>query len=133
MEARPKNERRVLVIDDEPIVCKSLKLTLGRSGFAVEAFEDPTLALNRFDETRFDIVVTDVVMGDVDGIQVLNYVKKKTPDVKVIIMTAFAYMHLARDAMERGAFDFIAKPFKAEDIREIVIRAATEVPAHEGE
>jgi DNA-binding NtrC family response regulator len=129
MEARPKNEHRVLVIDDEPIVCKSLKLALGRSGFAVEAFEDPTLALNRFDEAHFDIVVTDVVMGDVDGIQVLNYVKKKTPNVKVIIMTAFAYMHLARDAMERGAFDFIAKPFTAEDIREIVVRAATELPA----
>jgi DNA-binding NtrC family response regulator len=129
VEAKSNTELRVLVIDDEPIVCKSLKLTLGRSGFAVEAFEDPTLALNRFDEENFDIVVTDVVMGDVDGIQVLNYVKKKTPDVRVIIMTAFAHMHLAREAMERGAFDFIAKPFRAEEIRGIVARAAAELPA----
>ncbi len=124
MKGKAEEGLEVLVIDDEPIVCKSLKLALGKTGFAVETFEDPLLALERFDEKDFDIVVTDVVMGDVDGIQVLDHVMGKSPRTKVIIMTAFAYLDLARKAMGMGAFDFIAKPFNADEIRAIVNRAA---------
>jgi len=114
----------VLVLDDEPIVIKSLRMALSKIGCAVEVFDNPEAALRRFNEKTFDIVVTDVVMGDVDGIQVLEHVKDSSPRTKVIIMTAFAMMELARKAMERGAFDFIAKPFDAEEIRAIVIKAA---------
>ena len=114
----------VLVLDDEPIVIKSLRMALGKIGCAVEVFDNPEDALRRLDEKTFDIVVTDVVMGDVDGIQVLEHVKARSPRTKVIIMTAFAMMELARKAMERGAFDFIAKPFNAEEIRAIVVKAA---------
>ena len=88
-------------------------------------FTDPKSALQRIDEKRFDIVVTDVVMGDIDGIQVLNHVMRKSPRTKVIIMTAFAMMDLARKAMELGAFDFIAKPFDVDDIRDVVLKAAS--------
>ncbi len=114
----------VLVLDDEPIVIKSLRMALGKIGCAVEVFDNPEDALRRLDEKTFDIVVTDVVMGDVDGIQVLEHVKDRSPRTKVIIMTAFAMMEMARRAMERGAFDFIAKPFNAEEIRAIVVKAA---------
>ncbi len=114
----------VLVLDAEPIVIKSLRMALGKIGCAVEVFDNPEDALRRLDEKTFDIVVTDVVMGDVDGIQVLEHVKDRSPRTKVIIMTAFAMMEMARRAMERGAFDFIAKPFNAEEIRAIVVKAA---------
>lgn len=114
----------VLVLDDEPIVIKSLRMALCKIGCVVEVFDQPEVALRRLDEKTFDIVVTDVVMGDVDGIQVLEHVKERSPRTKVIIMTAFAMMELARKAMERGAFDFIAKPFDAEEIRAIVVKAA---------
>jgi DNA-binding NtrC family response regulator len=117
----------VLVLDDEPIVGKSLRLALGKIGCRVETFQDPEEALRRLDEKSFDIVLTDVVMGDVDGIQVLEQVMKRSPRTKVIIMTAFAMMEMARKAMERGAFDFIAKPFDAEEIRQIVVRASEEL------
>lgn len=115
---------RVLVIDDEAIVCKSLSKALGKLGFQVTVFEDPELALKQVDSQKFDIVVTDVIMGDVDGIQVLEHVKNRSPQTEVIIMTAYAMMDLARRAMDLGAFDFIAKPFDAEEIRAIVVRAA---------
>lgn len=130
MDEKSRKELDVLVIDDEPIVCKALKRALSKPGFAVEVFEDPVLALERFDQRAFDIVVTDVVMGDMDGVQVLNHVLRRSPDTKVIIMTAFACMDLARQAMERGAFDFIAKPFNAEDVRALVIRAAEALPGN---
>ena len=114
----------VLVLDDEPIVIKTLQMALKKLGCAVEVFQDPERALERLGEKEFDIVVTDVVMGDVDGIQVLEHVMERTPRTKVIIITAFAMMEMARKAMEFGAFDFIAKPFTPDEIRAIVTKAA---------
>jgi DNA-binding NtrC family response regulator len=124
MEANDTQVLDVLVIDDEPIVGKSLRLALSKAGFEVEVFEDPVLALRRLGEKSFDIVVTDVVMGDVDGLQVLERVMTSSPQCKVIIMTAFAQMSMARKAMEKGAFDFIAKPFDTAQIRALVNKAA---------
>lgn len=113
----------VLVLDDEPIVGKSLRMALSKLGLKVEVFEDPEAAMKRIDEKTFDVVVTDVVMGDIDGIQVLERVMQRSPRTKVVIITAFAMMEMARKAMERGAFDFIAKPFDAAEIRTIVSKA----------
>jgi DNA-binding NtrC family response regulator len=124
MEAKPCEGFDVMVIDDEPIVGKSLQLALRKIGCAVDVFQDPALALARLEERNYDIVVTDVVMGDIDGIQVLERVMEHSPATKVIIMTAFAMMEMARKAMEKGAYDFIAKPFNAEDIRRVVGKAA---------
>ena len=129
MSEMPCGGLSVLVLDDEPIVIKSLKMALRKIGCAVEIFQDPELALSRLEEKNFDIVVTDVVMGDIDGIQVLEHVMERSPDTKVIIMTAFAMMEMARKAMDRGAFDFIAKPFDTEEIRAIVAKAAEAVRA----
>jgi DNA-binding NtrC family response regulator len=124
MEEHASKEVKVLVVDDEPIVCKRLKRALSGAGWVVEAFEDPSAALEHFDRQNFDIVVTDVMMDDVDGIQVLSHVLARSPRTKVIVMTAYACRDLARQAVEKGAFDFIAKPFDAEGIRTIVSRAA---------
>jgi DNA-binding NtrC family response regulator len=124
MEERKYEGLEVMALDDEPIVGKSLRMALSKLGFKVEVFEDPALAMKRIDEKTFDIVVTDIVMGDIDGIQILDRVKLRSPRTKVVIITAFAMMEMARKAMERGAFDFIAKPFDAAEIRAIVSRAA---------
>lgn len=123
METKPQ----VLVLDDEGLVGKRLTSVLGRIGCDVEAFDNPQEALRRTDEKEFDIVVTDVVMGDVDGIQVLERVHAASPRTRVILITAYAMMSMARRAMERGAYDFVAKPFRPEEIREVVLRAAREL------
>jgi len=114
----------VLVLDDEPLVGKRLKVVLTKMGCEVEAFDDPMAALVRIDEKEFDIVITDVVMGEVDGLQVLDRVQHKSPRSKVIIITAYAMMAMARKAMEKGAFDFVAKPFVPSEMRSVVARAA---------
>jgi DNA-binding NtrC family response regulator len=123
MEGKVYEGLEVLVLDDEPIVGKSLRMALSKLGLKVEVFEDPAAAMKRIDEKTFDVVVTDVVMGDIDGIQVLERVMQRSPRTKVVIITAFAMMEMARKAMERGAFDFIAKPFDAAEIRAIVSKA----------
>lgn len=115
---------KLLLLDDEPIVGKRLKPALDKIGCDVEVFENPKEALKRIDEQEFDIVVTDVAMEEVNGIQVLEHVTRKSPRTKVIIITGYAMMSLAREAMKKGAFDFIAKPFKPDDLRAIIANAA---------
>jgi DNA-binding NtrC family response regulator len=114
----------VMVLDDEPTVGKRLAPALAKIGCEVEIFTDPVQALYRIDEKEFDIIVTDVVMKEATGVQVLEHAMKRSPRTKVIIITGFAMMSLAREAMDKGAFDFLAKPFHVEDLREVVQRAA---------
>ena len=114
----------VLLLDDEPIVGKRLGPALTKIGCEVEAFEDPKKALERIDQKTFDVVVTDIRMGEIDGMQVLDRVRSQSPRTKVILITGYAMMELAREAMEKGAFDFISKPFKANDLRQVIAKAA---------
>ena len=114
----------VLLLDDEPIVGKRLKPALAKIGCNVEVFEVPTEALKRIDQKDFDVVVTDLRMDEIDGIQVLEHVTTKSPRTKVIMITGYAMMALAREAMEKGAFDFISKPFKPDDLRRVIAKAA---------
>jgi DNA-binding NtrC family response regulator len=82
------------------------------------------MALQRIKEKDFDIVITDVRMNEIDGIEVLSEVRAKSGRTKVIMITGYAMMELARQAMEKGAYDFIAKPFKPEELLQVVLRAA---------
>lgn len=115
---------KVMILDDEPIVGKRLKQALTKFGIEVEVFEDSARAANRLKEKKFDIVVTDVRMEKVDGIQILEQVKKFSDHTRVIIITGYATVEVAREALTKGAFDFIAKPFKPDDLRAAVNKAA---------
>jgi DNA-binding NtrC family response regulator len=115
---------QIMLVDDEPIVGKRLKPALAKYGLEVEVFEDANLALKRLGEKEFDIVVTDVRMEDVDGIQVLETVLARSDRTKVIIITGYATVEVAREALVKGAFDFIAKPFKPGDLRAAINKAA---------
>jgi len=119
--ARPLD---VLLLDDEPIVGRRLKPALDKIGCRVEVFENPREAVARIDEKEFDVVVTDIRMEGMDGIQVLEHVQKRWPRTKVVLITGYAKMDLAREAMGKGVFDFIAKPFRPDDLRRIIVRAA---------
>jgi DNA-binding NtrC family response regulator len=114
----------VLLLDDEPIVGKRLKPALAKIGCDVEVFQEPKKALERISEKKFDIVVTDIRMDEIDGMQVLEQVLSNSPKTKVIMITGYAMMSLAREAMEKGAFDFIAKPFQPDDLRRVIAKAA---------
>jgi DNA-binding NtrC family response regulator len=120
---------RIMVIDDENIVGKRLKPALEKTGDIVETFEDAKKALERFNEQPFDIVVTDIRMDEVDGIEVLEHVLAHSDKTKVIIITGYATVEVAREALAKGAFDFIAKPFKPNDLRVVIERAAKQLKA----
>jgi len=119
-----KEKLEVMVVDDEPIVGKRLKPALTKYGYDVEVFDNPIKAIDRFDEKEFDVVVTDLRMEDLNGIQVLEHVTAKSAKTKVIFITAYATVENAREALVKGAFDFIAKPFKPNDLRMAIAKAA---------
>ena len=114
----------LMVLDDEPIMGKRLKPVLTKAGFEVEVFEDPIKAVARLDEKEFDIIVTDFQMDDLNGIQVLEHIIEKCENTRVILMTGYASVELARDALVKGAFDFIAKPFKPKELQAMINKAA---------
>jgi DNA-binding NtrC family response regulator len=115
---------QIMIIDDEPIVGKRLKQALTKFGIDVEVFEDSEIAVNRLKDKNFDIVVTDIRMDKVDGIQILERVLERSAHTKVIIITGYATIEVAQEALAKGAFDFIAKPFKPNDLRAVINKAA---------
>ena len=121
----------ILVLDDEPIVGERLKPFLEGEGHGVEVFVDPNAALTRLKTKEFDIVLTDVRMEKIDGIQVLERVRAKSDRTKVLMITGYATVELARQALSKGVFDFIAKPFKLEDIRAMVNKASEALRSEE--
>jgi len=123
---------RILVLDDEPIVCKRLKPAFQKAGYEVETFTDSAQALARLHETRFDIVVTDLKMEGADGMQVLSSALEASPRTRVIVITGFATLETAKESFRKGAFDFVAKPFKLGDIVECVKRIEGELRAGHG-
>ena len=122
-----ENKLSIMIIDDENIVGKRLQPALEKRGDTVETFIDSREALKRFDEKNFDIVVTDIRMDNVDGIEVLEHITAQSKRTKVIMITGYATVEVAREALAKGAFDFIAKPFKPNDLRAIIERAAQEL------
>jgi len=117
----------ILILDDEPIVSKRLAPSLEKKGYEVEAFTTSAAALARVRERRFDIVVTDLKMEGVDGMQFLTEVKEKYPDTEVIVITGFATMATAKESFNKGVFDFLAKPFKLGEIADVIAKAEKKI------
>ena len=115
---------KILVIDDEPIVCERIKSSLEKFGIDVETFTESKSAVRRITEEKFNIVVTDLKMKGLDGIEILRLVKEVNPECEVIIITGFATVEKAREALKIGAYDFIAKPFKLTQLRDLIFKAA---------
>ena len=122
-----KRRLNICIIDDEIVVCKRLVQALAKDKHTVETFVDSQSAIERLDEQHFDIVVTDIRMDNIDGMEVLDHVIAKGGNTKVIMITGYATIEIAREAQAKGAFDFISKPFKPQDLRESISKAAAEL------
>ena len=120
---------KICVVDDEQIVCERLKPILEKCGFSVETYNEGASALKRLSETTFDVLITDIKMGQPDGIELLGYAQAHSPSTRVIIITGFATAETAREAMKGGAVDFIAKPFRLSQLTDLVATIAAEIRA----
>ena len=117
----------ILVLDDEEIVCARLKPALEKDGYSIETFTNSRMAKQRLEEKRFDIVVTDLKMAEIDGLALLRLVREKWPETRVIIISGFATVDVTREAFQAGVRDVIAKPFKISQLKSVIKRVAAEI------
>ena len=118
-----RKENRILVIEDDKRLREVLKKILERKGFPVEIVGGGSDGITKIKQSFFDIALVDLKMPGIDGMEVLKAIKKISPEIYVIIMTAFGTIDSAVEAMKNGAFDYITKPFRTEEILIVIKRA----------
>ena len=129
MDSKPK----ILVVDDEKIVCDMARRCLELEGYEVTTFTDSTQALDVLRQERFDVMIADLKMKEVDGLQLLEFVRENWPETKVIMLTAFATVETAVEAFHKQAFDYFTKPVRIDDLKASVARALKARSADSGE
>lgn len=117
---------RVLVIDDEAIVRVSCERVLKPVGFEVMVTSRGDEAIELLEKEPYDVVLTDLKMPDMDGLEVLKIIKERWPDIQVIIITGYGTINTAVQAIKMGAYEYIEKPFTPQDILEVVEKAIKE-------
>jgi len=114
---------RILVVDDEESMREILSIMLHREGYRVDAVSDGAQAVDKLREKSYDLVVSDIKMPRMDGFKLLAHIKERSPQADVIMITAFSSTQEAVEAMKKGAYDYITKPFRNEEIRLIIKNA----------
>ena len=110
------NTGRILVVDDEPVVCRSVKRILEKKGHSVDMVHRGKDALDMIKGEEFDILIVDLKMEGMDGMEVLKNIKEAHPDITVLMITGYASVETAVEAMKLGAFDYIPKPFSPDEL-----------------
>lgn len=108
---------RILVVDDEESIREFLEIMLKKEGYEITTAEDGQIALDLMKKKSFDMVISDMQMPNVTGMELLKKVKEQSPDIVFMMITAFATTETAVEAMKIGAFDYITKPFKIDEVR----------------
>jgi len=114
---------RILIADDEEIVIRSCLRILDGDDFQVEAVQDGREALRKIEENPYDVMILDIMMPNMDGLEVLRRVKETHPNVDVIMITGLSQIDTAVQAMKLGAFDYISKPFEPDELKLVMQRA----------
>jgi DNA-binding NtrC family response regulator len=117
---------RILVVDDERMMLRAWEKILAGQGYQVETCENGVEALARFQQETFDVVILDIMMPHLSGMEVLKEIKARHADVEVVMMTAFATIDTAVQAIRTGAYDYLVKPFENIDSVANVVRRAVE-------
>ena len=118
----PEDRPRILVVDDEKVIRDMLADFLGMEGYVVRTAEDGTSALGELAKGHYDLVISDLKMPRMGGIALLDEIGKTAPDALTVIMTGFGTVETAIDAMKRGAYDYVLKPFKLDEVMHVVQR-----------
>lgn len=115
--------RRILIIEDEETLRESLERVLSKEGYDITSVDSAEAALNLLEGDSYDLILTDVILPGITGIELLKKVKERSPDQIVVIMTAFASLETAVESLRAGAYDYIIKPVMHEEIKQVVKNA----------
>jgi len=119
----PKTNKKILIIDDEPQLVESIAVRLKASGYAVSTAPDGVSGINKFKEAEPDLVILDIMMPGLSGLDILRELKQLNSGVPVIMLTAYGTPQSAIESLRLGAYDHLAKPFNSETLLEIVKKA----------
>ncbi|MFH1942529.1 MAG: sigma-54 dependent transcriptional regulator [bacterium] len=112
--------KRILILDDEEMIRDLLRETFQKKDYIVDTSKNGKDALKMFNEERYDLLVTDIRLPDINGMEILSRVKKKQPELGIIMITAYGSIKNAVKAMKNGAFDYITKPFNLDELEMVV-------------
>ncbi|MDO8446359.1 MAG: response regulator [Deltaproteobacteria bacterium] len=118
-----EDKETILVVDDDPFVLESLSGILNESGYRVLSSGTAGEAIAQLDQNSIDVILADIMMPRISGLQLLEKIHTLTPETPVIMMTAYPELDLAIDSIKKGAFDFITKPYKYESLISVVAKA----------
>lgn len=122
----------VLVVDDAPQICKALSDVLSTSGYAVRTAPSGERALQIMDATEFDLIITDLKMSGMSGMDLIARVKERAPDMSIVILSGFGDMDDVIGAMRAGISDYLKKPFSIDEVLEVVKREVRKSQARAG-
>lgn len=120
---RPQNAPKIVVVDDEEVMLKLVSKVLQDEGYQVSSFLKSKEALKRIQEDEFDLVVADIKMPEMDGIELVKRAHQLCPDLGALFMTGYASVETAKEAVKEGAYDYILKPFDLEEVKGAVAKA----------
>jgi DNA-binding NtrC family response regulator len=118
-----KDTKNILVIDDEPIVLDSCRKILRQEGFEVKGAMNGREGLKKIEEDKYDAVLVDWKLPEIDGMEVLRIIKKNHPDVIVVMITGYPSVESAVKAMKLGVSDYVSKPFTPDELKDVLIKA----------
>jgi len=124
-------ETRILVVDDEPKICEFLGILLGREGYQTDSAYNAADALAQIEQNSFDLVLTDLKMPGMDGFELITRLKKIRPDLPVIMITGYATVETAVQALRYGVDDYVTKPFNIDELRKVIARSLQSATAQQ--
>jgi len=122
-----EQKTKILIIDDEAIALRNLEHIMKKEGYEVTGTSKGHNAIKLIEEQQFDVILTDLKMDKVDGMQILKRSRELYPETEVIMITGYATVQTAIQAIKKGAYDYIAKPFKLDEVRRVVREAIEKV------
>ncbi len=115
--------RKILVIEDEDSVARSLKRVLQKEGYEVEVAMNGRTALDMCDQQKFDLLIADLKLPDLDGMEVIRKIKHERPDTKVVVISGHSTITSAVEAMKLGVSDYLPKPFRVDELKKALVSA----------
>ncbi|NJD54966.1 MAG: response regulator [Nitrospirae bacterium] len=119
----PEMPDRILIVEDEDTLCESLQRVFRRDGYEADIADSAETAFRLLEHNTYDLILTDVILPGISGIELIARYKEQNPDQKVIIMTAYASLQTAVEALRVGAVDFIVKPIMHDELKRMVKKA----------
>ncbi|MBN2246650.1 MAG: response regulator [Candidatus Aminicenantes bacterium] len=117
------NKKKILIVDDEINVCKSIRQAIICDEYKIDTALSGEEAVNMEKENQYDLVITDLMMPGISGMELLNFFKEQRPEINIIIVTGYPTIKTAVESVKLGAFDYLAKPFTPKELRSLVSRA----------